>query len=112
MKTGEFQPYEMDTPLEPKPEGCKAVHMDRLFQSCDKSDVELFFCECGEIARINMYESEVRMIADIHFADTAAVDKAMELRDKLFKGSKMRLQYFRKKNQRPKMSNVTIDPSL
>ena len=78
------------------------MHMDRLFQSCDKSDVELFFCECGEIARINMYETEARMIADIHFADTAAVDKAMELRDKLFKDSKMHLQYFRKKNQRPK----------
>ena len=101
VKTGEFQKYcKTDTPVEPKPEGCKAVHMDRISGHVDESDVEQFFSKCGKIEDIHLFRSAAVMIVDVHFADTTAVDKAMELGDELFKGSKIRLAYFLSKEQR------------
>ena len=101
VKTGEFQKYcKTDTPVEPKPEGCKAVHMDRISGHVDESDVEQFFSKCGKIEDIHLFRSAAVMIVDVRFADTTAVDKAMELGDELFKGSKIRLAYFLSKEQR------------
>ena len=94
-----FQPYIAH--LEPKPDGCKAVQMINRFPSgIQKKYLEQFFSQCGEITDIKIYRVKNGTAADIYFADTAAVDKAMELRDELFKDSKMILRYFIDKDQR------------
>ena len=87
LKTEEFLPYIAH--LEPKPDGCKAVEVLNRFGSGIQK--EYFFSKCGVIKHIRIYGVDTGTAADIHFADTAAVDRAMERRDEFFKDSKMRL---------------------
>ena len=79
VKTGEFQKYcKTAKPFEQKSESCKAVHMDRiLIEHLDESDVKQFFSKCGKILRIELYQTLAGFTANVHFADTIAVDKAM-----------------------------------
>ena len=100
-KKAAFQPYIAH--LQHKPDGCKAVLViNRLESRIQKEYLEQFFSKCGKIKRINIFPIKCGTAAEIHFADTAAVDKAMELQDILFKDSTMCLRYFMDKDQRHK----------
>ena len=74
--------------------------INRFASGIQKEYLRQFFSKCGEIKHIRTYRVKSGYAADIHFADTAAVDKAIERRDELFKDSKMILRYFIDKDQR------------
>lgn len=99
-KTGEFA---VTKQLEPKPEGCKAVHVGNLDYDIGERELKVFFRECGKIDRIDVPKDKRtgknKGFAFVHFKNTEAADKAMELDNKFLSGRKVQLIVFTEKTK-------------